>query len=137
VNGPAISAGGRNVAVAWFTVANDKPRVNVALSSDGGKTFGKPVKIDDGNPLGRVDVATLASGGAIVSWVERTNQRSEVRIRQVESNGIAGPSLAVSGVTGVPSGSFPRIERSGSDLFVAWTTAGDKPTVRTAIVNLQ
>ena len=137
VNGPAISANGRNVAVAWFTVANDKSRVNVALSTDAGKTFGKPIKVDDGNPLGRVDVVSLASGGAIVSWVERTSQRSEAHIRQIEANGVAGTTINVSGTTGVQSGGFPRIQRQGNDLFVAWTASGDKPSVHTSLVNLQ
>jgi hypothetical protein len=136
VNGPAISASGRNVAVAWFTGANDKSRVNVALSTDSGKTFGKAIKIDDGNPSGRVGVVSQASGGAIVSWVERNGQKPEVRIKQVAANGTAGNAQAVSGTTGVQSGSFPRIVRSGSDLFVTWTGSGDKPTVHTAAVTL-
>lgn len=137
VNGPAISASGRNVAVAWLTTVNEKPRVNLALATDAGKTFGKPIKIDDGNSSGRVDVVSLASGGAIVSWVERASQRSEVRVRQVESNGVTGTAVTVSGATDVQSGAFPRIKRSGNDLIVAWTTSGEKPSVRTAIVNMQ
>jgi len=36
VNGPSIAADGRRVAVAWFTGANDAPRVKVAFSSDAG-----------------------------------------------------------------------------------------------------
>ena len=82
-------------------------------------------------------LVAVASGAAIVSWVERISQRSEVRIRQVEANGVAGTAFTVSGATGVQSGAFPRIQRSGNDLFVVWTTSGDKPSVRTAVVNLQ
>src|SRR6185369_12966175 len=41
VNGPAVSSNGKNVAVAWFTAPNDKPQVNLLLSADSGKTFGK------------------------------------------------------------------------------------------------
>jgi hypothetical protein len=33
VNGPAIAATGRRVAVAWFTAANDTARVKLAFSS--------------------------------------------------------------------------------------------------------
>lgn len=137
VNGPSISASGRNVAVVWLTSVGEKSRVNLALSTDAGKTFGKPIKIDDGNTSGRVDVVSLASGGAIVSWVERGSQRSEVRVRQVEANGTPGPSSTVSGTSGVQLGAFPRIKRSGNELIVAWTISGDTPSVRTAIVNLQ
>jgi hypothetical protein len=138
VNGPAISSNGLKVAVAWFTEVKEKPQVNVALSADGGKTFGKPIKVDGGNPSGRVDVVSLPSGAAVVSWVERGAQRSQVRLRQVEATGVALPPLVVSGTTtGVQPGSVPRIERSGNEFIVAWTASGDLPSVRTAIVKLQ
>lgn len=44
VNGPSITADGRRVAVAWFTGANDAPRVKVAFSTDGGATLVFPSK---------------------------------------------------------------------------------------------
>lgn len=40
VNGPAIAADGRRVAVAWFTAAEARAHVKAALSTDGGATFG-------------------------------------------------------------------------------------------------
>jgi hypothetical protein len=137
VNGPAISSNGKNVAVAWFTAVDEKARVNVVLSSDGGKTFGKPVRVDDGNTSGRVDVVSLPAGSAIVSWVERGNSGtgSQVRLRQIEANGTAGASVTVSGA-GLQPGSMPRIKRSGSEIIVAWTPSGDLPSVRTAVVTM-
>lgn len=136
VNGPAISASGNNVAVAWFTVVKDKSRVNVAFSTDGGKSFGRAIIIDDNDPQGRVDVLSLASGAAIVSWVGRSNQRNDLRIRQIELNGTLGATQTISGTTGVATGAFPRIERSGNDLFAVWTAPGERPTVHTTVVNL-
>jgi len=137
VNGPAISSNGRNVAVAWFTSPKEKSQVNLALSTDGGKAFGKPVRIDGGNTSGRVDVVSLASGGAIVSWVERSPQAqsSQVYVRQIEANGTAGKPVAASS-PGIQPGSVPRIEKSGNDIVVAWTKSGDSPSVHTAVVNL-
>jgi hypothetical protein len=137
INGPAISSSGRSVAVAWFTAANDKPRVSVLMSSDSGKTFGKPVPIDDGNPVGRVDVVSLPSGGAVASWIERTSQGTQVRLRQLGAGGTAAPSVTVSGTAGARSGGFPRIERSGNEVVIAWTDAGEKPRVRTAVLSVQ
>jgi len=136
VNGPAISSNGRNVAVAWFTAPKDKDQVNLVLSTDGGKTFGKPVRIDGGMTSGRVDVVSLASGAAIVSWVERSSSGSQVRLRQVAANGVAGAPVTVPGA-GLQPGSVPRIDQSGNDTIVAWTASGDKPVVHTAVVNLQ
>jgi hypothetical protein len=137
VNGPAIAAKGNTVTVAWLTVVNDKSRVNVAFSSDAGKSFGKPIIVDDNNPQGHVDVVSLESGGAVVSWVGRANQKNEVLIRQIESNGPSGNAQPISTGIGVSNGSFPRIQRSGNDLFVAWTSPGDRPAVHTAVVNLK
>jgi hypothetical protein len=68
VNGPQLDARGNDVVIAWFTAAQDDPRVNVAFSHDGGATFGAPIRVDPGKPTGRVDVA-FAGDGAIVSWV--------------------------------------------------------------------
>lgn len=56
VNGPAIAAAGRRVTAAWFTSPEGKSRVKVAFSSDSGATFGTPIVVDDGRPVGRVDV---------------------------------------------------------------------------------
>src|SRR5262249_38152500 len=60
INGPAISARGRQVAVAWMTATEDQGRAFAAFSSDGGATFGAPVRLDDAASQGRVGVALLA-----------------------------------------------------------------------------
>jgi hypothetical protein len=69
--------------------------------------------------------------------VERANSRREFRIRQIDPNGTVSAPLTVSGNTAVSAEAFPRIERSGNELFVTWTLAGDTPAVRTALVPLQ
>src|SRR5262245_18891800 len=56
VNGPAIAASGRRVAVAWFTGAAGAQNVKLAFSGDLGESFGETITVDDGSPLGRVDV---------------------------------------------------------------------------------
>jgi hypothetical protein len=132
VNGPAISTDGQNAAVAWFTGAGDQLRVNAVMSKDSGKTFGNPLKVDDGKPQGRVDVLSLPSGGALVTWMEQTDKGAQIRIRRIDANGVAQPSIPVSGASGVRSGSFARLERSGNQALIAWTEAGDTPRVRVA-----
>jgi hypothetical protein len=107
--------------VAWFTAANDQPKIEIAFSNDSGNTFSTPVQVDDGNPAGHVAVAALDSGGAIVSWVARgdqSDQRVQVRARQVDTDGTRHPSTTV-GTTS--SGNFPRIKRSGDSVLFTWT----------------
>ncbi|MFN8579735.1 MAG: sialidase family protein [Gemmatimonadaceae bacterium] len=66
VNGPAIVAFGDTVAVAWFTAARDTAKVQVAFSVDAGKSFGVPVRVDDGNPAGRIAMVRDEGSGARV-----------------------------------------------------------------------
>src|SRR5439155_23202779 len=135
VNGPAISSSGKNVAIAWFTGAEEKLRVYTILSTDSGKTFGKPIQVDDGKPNGRVDVLSLESGGALVTWMERSEQgRAQIRVRCIDAAGAVQPPAAVSGDSGVRSGAFARMERAGNQALIAWTDAGEESRVRAAIV---
>jgi BNR repeat protein len=124
VNGPAISSNGQNVAVAWFTGAEEKLGVYAVLSTDSGKTFGKPIQVDEGQPSGRVDVLSLPTGGALVSWMERGEPGSQIRVRRIDANGTAQPSAVVSGTSAVRPGSFARMELSGNQAFIAFISAG-------------
>ena len=134
INGPAVSSAGKNVAVAWFTAPDDKQQVNVLMSTDSGKTFGKKIRIDEGNPVGRVDVVSFPSGAAAVSWVERTPQGGQVRVRTIAANGTPAAPVNVSGSAGLQSGAFPRMIRSGDDIIVAWADASKPAQIRTAVV---
>jgi hypothetical protein len=70
VNGPALSAHGRNVAIAWYTVKEDQGRAYAAFSRDAGRSFCTPIRLDDGGSLGRVDIQVLAEGSALATWIE-------------------------------------------------------------------
>jgi hypothetical protein len=132
IQGPAISAAGDHIAVAWFTGANEKPKVQVAMSSDGGRTFGAPVQVDEGDPVGRVDVVALESGGAVVTWIEHSIRGGEVRARQVTAGGRTLEPVTV-GKTSIGNASgFPRVERAGDSILFAWTDT-DAGQIRTAM----
>lgn len=125
VNGPALAAAGERLALAWYTAANDAPAVLLAFSGDAGASFGAPLRIDAGDPLGRVDVLALPDGSALVSWLEWEGGGTEAlmlcrawpgegcRARQVLTRNDAAQSL-----------NFPRMAASGRDVFVAWTQPG-------------
>ena len=137
VNGPALSASGRDVAIAWFTVAEDQGRVFVAFSADAGRTFAPPVRADDVSALGRVDVELLPDGAAVVSWIEVAGQRSEFRIRRLSRSGQRDASMSVAGITANRSSGFPRMARRGDELVFAWTdTEAVGSRVRTATAQL-
>jgi hypothetical protein len=130
VNGPAISAQDRDVAVAWFTAKGDQGRTLVAFSHDGGRTFAAPVRVDEATSLGRVGVELLGDGSAAVTWVESAGQRSSFMVRPVNANGSRGPAVRIGESAGAR---VPRVARNGDDLLFAWTeTEGSLPRVRTA-----
>src|SRR5439155_935831 len=120
--------------VSMVPTPDAKWKVYVLMSGDSGKTFGKKIRIDDGNPIGRVDVVSRSSGAAVVSWVERTSQGAQVRVREVAANGTAAAPMNVSGTAGLGSGVFPRMVRSGDDIVVAWTDASKPAQIRTVVV---
>lgn len=137
VNGPAIDADGEIAAVAWFTGANDIATVNVAFSYDGGRSFEAPVRIDQGNPVGRVDLELLDDGTALASWVEWTKGNEAIYICRVHRNAgcIAKEHLATNS-TGA-SVNFPRMARLGRDVYLAWTQPdanGDRIAIRRAVL---
>lgn len=136
VNGPALSANGRDVAIAWFTAVGDEGHVYTAFSSNAGETFGQPIRIDDVGAVGRVDVELLADGSAAVTWIEFAGQHSELRIRRAERDGSRTASQAVSGIASGRSSGYPRLARRGNELVFAWVESGEKPQVRTAVMQL-
>lgn len=137
VNGPSIVADGERVAVAWFTGARDTARVNVAFSSDAGATFSAPVRVDDGNPAGRVDVEFDGSGRALVTWLERVgDDGAEVRIRAVSPEGTTSPAMMVASSAAARASGFPRMVRVGEEIIFAWTQPGDTARVRLATARL-
>jgi hypothetical protein len=137
VNGPAVIADGEHVAVAWFTGARDTARVNVAFSNDAGATFTKPVRVDDGNPVGRVDVELDDNGDALVTWLERVGEGgAEVRLRRIAPGGAPSPAIVIASSRAARSSGFPRVVRNGAQLVFAWTEPGDSARVRMATLAL-
>ncbi len=121
VNGPAVAADGKRVAVAWFTGANNKSQVKLAFSNDAGATFDAPLAIDDGNPVGRVDVLLLPNGSAVVCWLEKVSTAGEIRIKHVKPDGTRGDAITIAATNTARSSGFPQMVRAGDSLIFAWT----------------
>jgi hypothetical protein len=137
VNGPMLSARGKNVVAGWFTGTGDKPQAIVAFSADAGRTWGEPIRLDDGSTLGHIDIELLDDGSAVATWMEFAEQRSWLRMRRVEPSGAKSAPVAITTarVTG-----YPRVSRNGNELVLAWTESSqDAETpeqVKGAVVRL-
>jgi hypothetical protein len=137
VNGPAVAADGRGVAVAWFTGKDDQGRAWVAFSSDAGATFGSPTRLDDDGSLGRVAIAMTGADSAAAIWVESANGRTELKLRQVDGAGRRGPSQSLAPFNRDHGRGYPRLVRVKNDLLFAWNEiAQTKSTIHTAVARL-
>ncbi len=121
VNGPMLSARGRDVALAWFTMKAGQGQAFVAFSKDAGRTFTAPIRVDDGGSLGRVDVELLPDGAAMPSWIEYANDKAEFRVRRIESSGARSEAVTVAAISPARPSGYPRLARHGNELVFAWT----------------
>jgi hypothetical protein len=136
VNGPAVAAQGEAVAAAWFTAADDRPRVRFARSGDGGSSFAAPVDIDAEGAFGQVAVALLDDATAVVSWWRQASAgRTALAARTVARDGTLGPihTIAESG-TSQPL-DVPEIVRAGDALVFTWTGLEEGGRVMSALVS--
>ncbi len=131
VNGPRVDAIGNHLAIAWFSVPDKNGEVNVIFSEDGGATFKKPIRIDEGNPIGRVDLVMLDEKMAMVSWMEGT----VIKAVKVMADGTKQASIQIASSSESRSSGFPQMTRSGKRLIFAWTDDKEK-TVRVASLDL-
>ncbi len=135
VNGPAVARTERLLAVAWYSGASASGHVAVAFSNDDGKSFAKPIVVDDAKPVGRVAIACL-DDTAIVCWLGRSDNRAVLRLRRVTPDGSLGKPLELATLRGSRSAGFPRLVRVGDELVVVWREVADGARLRSAIVPL-
>ena len=144
VNGPMLSARGRNVVLAWFTGKENQTRSFVAFSADSGRTFGPPIRVDDESALGRVDAELLDDGSAVVSWIERANRAAQFRVRRIDPSGAKSPSVTAATISNDRTSGYPRIALNGTQFVLAWVenAAGARPgdvsqlQIRTAVATI-
>lgn len=137
VNGPAIDADGNRVVVAWFSMAEGEREVKIAFSDDAGATFQEPIRIDSGNPEGRVDVLLMDNGTALVSWLENTEKGAFIQLAKAGDNQAKDAVLTLTATSAKRSSGFPRIAQTPEGLYLAWTAVDGKETaVKTMKVSL-
>ena len=122
VNGPAIAARREHAWVAWYTAADDVPRVRMAFSKDAGDTFAAPVEVDAG-PAVQGRVAVAAGDDAVwLAWIREDAQGQSLQLARYApdlSGEIARSTVARMQGRGRPTG-FPQMVAEGSDVRLVW-----------------
>ena len=136
VNGPSVAAEGRRVVVAWFSSVGDTPHVKIAFSADAGASFDKPIQVDDGENVGRVDTLLLPDGSALVCWLSGNAEGGAIKVRRVQPDGRIGPPSVIAKTDISRSSGFPRMARFGNEVLFAWTEFGKPSHVRTATADV-
>lgn len=126
VNGPALASDGSDLWVAWFTAAEGRARVQWQRSPDGGESLGKPQTLDAEAPAGRVALAALGGGEAVVGWIGARDGGGELRLARLSGSAAAGSAHALAAVALGRTSGRPRLARQGERIAVAWTE-GESP----------
>ena len=121
VNGPKVAVNSTNLAIAWFTVVNNNPLVNVSFSKTNGDSFGTPFKLNDHDAIGRVDVAFLNNEEVIVSYMEVDDIGTYLRIKKVSVNGKVSKPITISKIDGGRNTGVPQLEVINNEIFIVWT----------------
>lgn len=120
VNGPKSAALGNTLAVAWFTAADEIPRVQLVFSNNGGEVFDKPILISNQGVLGRVDVALIDANRAIVSWMQSEGDVTTLYAMLVHKDGKKSIPYKVTQLSSSRKSGFPQMEIAGNKVYFAW-----------------
>ena len=132
VNGPKVASNSNNLAISWFTVSNKKPTVNLSFSKSNGASFGTPIKINDDDAIGRVDVAFLNPQEVLVSYIEGDDVGTYLRIKKVSIDGKVSAPITISKIDGGRNSGVPQLEILDNDAFIVWTVfEGKKNQLKT------
>lgn len=137
VNGPALAASSENLAIAWFTRDSAEAYVRLAFSFDDGLSFGAPLRVDNGAPEGRVDLAFVDKRTALVSWLEIEGDSAALYLRTVSADGTSGEPTLVAHTSASRASGFARLAVTDSQTLISWTDTKEPAQVRVAKVEIE
>jgi hypothetical protein len=132
VNGPRSSVLGNNLVIAWYSLIDNQAQVKVVFSNNGGESFQQPIRLDEGSPLGRVDVVLLNEETALVSWMEGAT----IKAVKVKADGSKEAPFTIATSSEARSSGFPQMTKSENEIIFAWTDSEAKK-VKVASVELE
>ncbi len=139
VNGPAIDMKGRMVAIAWYTEASEAKsgKVQLAISTDHGLNFSSPIVIDNGNPLGRVDLEIYNQDKVVISWIENTEAQAWIKAKVFDQSLHQLAEIDIAPTTHKRASGFPRFGIKDTLMIMAYTQIkGDSSFIQSQFIDL-
>ena len=135
VNGPVLSAWNNNLALAWFTAADDTPKVQLAISNDGGRNFQNAIIVDDSNNLGRVAVDWLNSETIFITWIGMEGSNTALLYRIVSTNGSVSAIQTAAKIDMARSSGVPQVVQiENNKVLLTWTKTGEQPSIQSKVI---
>ena len=138
VNGPKVAVTGTSVAAAWFTAAENIPKVKLSFSKDAGNNFMDPIEINQEKAIGRVDLLMLDQETALISWMESSEDRALLKIAKVGIDGNIEKIFTAAEIAASRSTGFPQMELVDGQIYMAWNgLENDKIKVKVFSLSLE
>ncbi len=129
VNGPKATVFKNTLAVAWFTAANNKPKVKLVFSKDSGAHFEAPIIIDDSKPMGRVAVVLLDEQNVLISWMASTDDAAEIKAMRVNRDGTKQKPVTIAVLSASRKSGFPQLALVNNTAYFAWNALENEQAI--------
>ncbi|MCH8557065.1 MAG: exo-alpha-sialidase [Balneolia bacterium] len=137
VNGPRGASSDSTVAIVWFTEAEGKPEIKLAISQDDGRSFDSPIVLETEKPAGRTDVLFADDGRLFVSWLDMSDGNGYIMLQEFDSAGNhVSDVIKLQQAEYSPRGGFPRMAVLQDSILLAWTQTQPEMQVRTALIEI-
>lgn len=121
VNGPAVTSNGDNLAVAWFTSANDQPLVKQTFLKGLASNKDIPIKLNTGTAIGRTAITTDTLGNTYALFMQDFGDESAVSLAVFDLEENMTKNSVLFEISSERASGFPQIEIFKDNLFVSYT----------------
>jgi hypothetical protein len=136
VNGPSIDANDNMVAVSWYTMSDNVPKVKLAFSLNNGESFNAPIILSSDNTIGRVDLELLEDNSVIALWVDTIEEQAVIQIQRINETGEKSEILSLAKTSNDRSSGFPRMVIKDNIAYLTYTISGKDLSIRTFAVDI-
>jgi len=119
VNGPRVDTRGSQVAITWYSGADQN--VKTVYSKDNGERFSEPMIVNEGETLGRLDICFISNDEYVVSYLESDDDKAKVMLKKFDMADGSSKVDTVGETSSARASGFPRMAATDDQLYVSYT----------------